>query len=93
MDRYEKIEKNGSLGEGTYGVVYKAKDLQTGNIVALKVSVTSNASTVHLFALSHRILCSVFALRWRMKAFPAQHFAKSRYCVSLTTQILSSEYA
>lgn len=39
MDRYEKIEKNGSIGEGTYGVVYKARDLLSpdGNlIVALK---------------------------------------------------------
>lgn len=36
MDRYQKIEKNGTIGEGTYGVVYKAKDLETGDIVALK---------------------------------------------------------
>mmetsp|Transcript_19123 Transcript_19123/g.20725 ORF Transcript_19123/g.20725 Transcript_19123/m.20725 type:complete len:296 (-) Transcript_19123:323-1210(-) len=36
MDRYQKIEKNGAVGEGTYGVVYKARDKQTNEIVALK---------------------------------------------------------
>jgi cyclin-dependent kinase len=33
MERYQKMEK---IGEGTYGVVYKAKDRVTGEIVALK---------------------------------------------------------
>jgi len=33
MDNFQKIEK---LGEGTYGIVYKAKDLYTGKMVALK---------------------------------------------------------
>jgi cyclin-dependent kinase 2 len=33
MDNYQKIEK---IGEGTYGVVYKARDKITGNLVALK---------------------------------------------------------
>jgi len=33
MDNYQKIEK---IGEGTYGVVYKARDKTTGNLVALK---------------------------------------------------------
>jgi cyclin-dependent kinase len=33
MDRYTKIEK---VGEGTYGVVYKARDNGTNQIVALK---------------------------------------------------------
>jgi len=34
MERFEKMEK---IGEGTYGVVYKAKDSENDNrIVALK---------------------------------------------------------
>jgi serine/threonine protein kinase len=31
--RYQRISK---LGEGTYGKVYKARDTETGKIVALK---------------------------------------------------------
>jgi cyclin-dependent kinase len=33
MERYQKMEK---IGEGTYEVVYKAKDRVTGEIIALK---------------------------------------------------------
>ena len=33
MERYQKLEK---IGEGTYGVVYKAKDKTNGQIIALK---------------------------------------------------------
>lgn len=33
MERYQKFEK---IGEGTYGVVYKAKDRVSGEIIALK---------------------------------------------------------
>ncbi|WOK92908.1 cell division control protein [Canna indica] len=33
MDQYEKVEK---IGEGTYGVVYKARDRQTNEMIALK---------------------------------------------------------
>ncbi|GAB9465701.1 Cyclin-dependent kinase 2 [Globisporangium polare] len=36
MDRYQRIEKGGSIGEGTYGVVYKSMDLVTKQVVALK---------------------------------------------------------
>jgi hypothetical protein len=37
MERYRKVEKNGSLGSGAYGVVYKAIDIVTQRFVALKV--------------------------------------------------------
>ena len=33
MDQFQKIEK---IGEGTYGIVYKAKDRESGKLVALK---------------------------------------------------------
>ncbi|TYZ65316.1 hypothetical protein PybrP1_004069 [[Pythium] brassicae (nom. inval.)] len=36
MERYQRIEKGGSIGEGTYGVVYKSLDLVSKNVVALK---------------------------------------------------------
>uniref|UniRef100_A0A6S8BQS0 Cyclin-dependent kinase 2 homolog n=1 Tax=Aureoumbra lagunensis TaxID=44058 RepID=A0A6S8BQS0_9STRA len=36
MERYTKVEKGASAGEGAYGVVYKGKDRQTGQFVAMK---------------------------------------------------------
>lgn len=33
IDRYEKLDV---VGEGTYGVVYKARDTETNEIYALK---------------------------------------------------------
>ena len=33
MSQYEKVEK---IGEGTYGVVYRARDRITGEVIALK---------------------------------------------------------
>lgn len=32
MDRYEKLAR---IGEGSYGIVYKCRDRETGNLVAV----------------------------------------------------------
>merc|ERR1711991_802555 len=42
MDKYTKIAR---LGEGTYGVVYKAQNKQSGAVVALKRIRLSNEET------------------------------------------------
>ena len=36
MSRFQKYKRTETLGEGTYGVVYKAKNTETGKICALK---------------------------------------------------------
>lgn len=36
MERYQKVEKGQSHGEGAYGIVYKGRDNETGEIVAMK---------------------------------------------------------
>jgi serine/threonine protein kinase len=41
-EKYERTEK---LGEGTYGVVYKGRDRETGNTVAIKKVRTRNNHT------------------------------------------------
>lgn len=36
MSRYKRVEKTASIGNGAYGVVYKAIDLNDNTPVALK---------------------------------------------------------
>ncbi len=78
MDQYLKLEK---IGEGTYGKVYKAKEKNTGRLVALKktrLEVRSRAGehkTRHLtgghscldVGVYRRLLC-----RWKRRVCPQQ---------------------
>lgn len=52
MERYEKL---GKIGEGTYGVVYKAREIATGRMIALK-KIRLEQEDEGLFALSFRFL-------------------------------------
>ena len=51
VDRYEKMEK---LGEGTYGVVYKAKDKITGEVSS------ANENNIGSLKSFNRQKCSKF---------------------------------
>lgn len=50
MDQYHKIEK---LGEGSFGVVYKAQNKRTGTVVALKRIRLENDDEVRIFVVHH----------------------------------------
>ena len=60
-DRYERILK---LGEGTYGKVYKARDTETGDIVALKkCRIQVGLLIVMLTGCRRRLRCQTCAVR------------------------------
>jgi len=72
MDKYEKL---GKIGEGSYGVVFKCRNKETGAIVAIKKFVESDEDPlikkiamreirmlkVHLFTCSVRRTVLVYA--------------------------------
>lgn len=64
--KYEKIEK---VGNGTYGVVYKARDREMNDIVALKKMILEVYTNFHLNQ-------SIFCFRLKMKECLAQLLEK-----------------
>lgn len=62
MDRYEKLSR---LGEGSYGIVYKCRDRDTGNLVAVKRFVESEDDpAIRKIALREIRLLKV-KIKWR----------------------------
>jgi hypothetical protein len=92
MERYQKTEKGtGGIGEGAYGVVYKGKDKQTGEIVAMKVRVFGFVSFIQWFDfLQHPTHFALFfrksAWSWRRRVCHPLLFVRSRSLKSLFTQ-------
>lgn len=70
-NRYKKVEKNGQIGVGAYGIVYRAEDLQTGVEVAMK-KIPLNQSDegvpgllLRCTRISHLLLCMCTATALR----------------------------
>lgn len=91
MERYQKLEKNGTIGEGTYGVVYKAQDRKTGEIVALKVSQSIAQMSIYPCLLIQSCLPSnvrrEFDSKSKMKEYPVLRFEKLQFYVNSTMRI------
>lgn len=69
MDRYEKLSR---LGEGSYGVVYKCRDRETGQLVAVKRFVESEDDP----AIRKIALREIRLLKVRVNHFCIVHIVK-----------------
>jgi len=87
LDRYEKLQK---IGEGTYGVVYKAKDRLDGRLIALKkirlehedegVPSTAIREISILKELNHPTIVSLLdVVNYQNKLFLVFEFFRSRF--------------
>ena len=82
VDAYHKIEK---IGEGTYGVVYKAKDLETGDIGMFQLLALLDVSDRLAFSL----LLFFFYYYWAVSTYTALLTLHSSRCTpSLPRTIL-----
>ena len=85
VDQYEKLEK---IGEGTYGKVYKARDKNTGKLVALKKTRLEVRKHAHgRWRVDGTKACkkqlqipTAFRCRWRRRACLQLRCGKSHCC-------------
>jgi cyclin-dependent kinase-like len=74
MERYEKL---GKLGEGSYGMVFKCRNRDTGQIVAIKKFVESEDDPlIRKIALREIRLLKVTSLVWTTDCFKAIYQTK-----------------
>ena len=63
LDEFQKLEK---IGEGTYGVVYKAKDKITNQFVALKkIRLETESEGRDLYIGKNQKFCQTQNSKWR----------------------------
>lgn len=83
MEQYEKLEK---IGEGTYGKVYKARERNTGRLVALKKTRLEVSQDTYFLlkqfaaVMSGQMLKTLAFHRWRKRACLPQPYARCRCC-------------